>query len=104
MEKDKLLDLVKRTVIAIEPSAEVVLFGSRARDDAHAESDWDFLILVDGPVNMERKKRIRHQLYEIEWENDTVISSIIHNRKIWKSDLYQVMPFHENVTREGVVL
>ncbi len=104
MKQNELLALVKKTVSEIEPTAQIILYGSRARGDTHPDSDWDFLILVDGNVDMKRKKSIRHRLYEIEWEHDQVISSIIHRRQTWNSDLYQVMPFHENVEREGVAL
>jgi hypothetical protein len=68
------------------------------------ESDWDFLILVDGPVSDERTDRIRHSLYEIEWESGEVISSIVRNREEWNSDLYQAMPFHRRVQQEGIRL
>jgi len=44
--RDILLSKVKKTVTGIEPSAEVFLFGSRARNDFTKFSDWDFLVLV----------------------------------------------------------
>jgi predicted nucleotidyltransferase len=34
--------------------AEVVLFGSRARDEAHEDSDVDVLVVVDGLSDAER--------------------------------------------------
>ncbi|HHW11119.1 MAG TPA: nucleotidyltransferase domain-containing protein [Firmicutes bacterium] len=39
----------------MEPDADILLFGSRARGDATADSDWDFLILVNGKVDERRK-------------------------------------------------
>ncbi len=104
METKLLLTQVKDSIYAIEPEAEIILYGSRARGEASSESDWDFLILVDGPVNSQRTDRIRHQLYDIELETDEIISSIVNSRHEWNSDLYQAMPFHENVEREGIVL
>lgn len=41
---------ISRAVRQIEPDAEVILFGSRARDSAHPDSDWDVLILLEGKV------------------------------------------------------
>ena len=68
--KEDLLKKVKEALVEIEPSAEIYLYGSRARHDSREDSDWDFLILVDGVVDTARTDRIRHRLYEIEWETD----------------------------------
>ncbi|WP_461102555.1 nucleotidyltransferase domain-containing protein [Spirosoma koreense] len=43
MTNEQFLQEVKRSVMAIDPNAEVWLFGSRARGDAREDSDWDFL-------------------------------------------------------------
>jgi predicted nucleotidyltransferase len=95
---------MRDAVYEVEPEAEIILYGSRSRGDAGSESDWDFLILVDGPINDERTDRIRHRLYEIEWESGEVISSIVRGREEWNSDLYQAVPFHQRVQREGMRL
>jgi uncharacterized protein len=99
-----MLQHVKRVVHEVEPGAEVILYGSRSRGDALPDSDWDFLILVDGPVNDERTDRIRHQLYEIEWECGAVLSSIVRSRAEWNSALYRALPFHERIEQEGTRL
>ena len=51
VQRAELLERVKHAVHEVEPEADIVLYGSRARGDAHAESDWDFLILLDGEVD-----------------------------------------------------
>lgn len=104
MNRDLLLKQVKEAVLKIEPTAEVILYGSRARGDSNADSDWDFLILVDGPVDDGRVDRIRHRLYEIEWESDQVLSSIVRSRQQWNSQPLNGTPFHQNVELEGIAL
>jgi predicted nucleotidyltransferase len=104
MNKKLLLKLVKNAIYEIEPSAEIILYGSRARNDETPESDWDLLILLDGDVDDARADKIRHRLYEIEWEHDAVLCSVICSRQKWDSPRYQTMPFHKNVKREGIVL
>jgi predicted nucleotidyltransferase len=102
MKRDELIQQIKQTVYDMEPEAEIILYGSRSRGDATSESDWDILVLVDGPITDERTDRIRHRLYEIEWESGEVISSIVRTREEWNSDLYRAMPFHQRVQQEGI--
>jgi predicted nucleotidyltransferase len=104
MKQDDLIQQIKRAVHDIEPEAEIILYGSRSRGDADSESDWDILVLVDGPITDERTDRIRHSLYEVEWESGAVISSIVRSHEEWNSDLYQAMPFHQRVEQEGIRL
>jgi len=104
MNEEKLLKEIKRAVREVEPHAEIILYGSRGRGDSLPESDWDLLILVDGPLDDERTDRIRHRLYEVEWEFGEVISSIVRNREEWNSAMYQAMPFRRRVQQEGIRL
>ena len=64
MESEVLLQRIKELVCAIEPTAQIFLYGSRARQDARPDSDWDILILVDGIVNPSQRDRLRHQIYD----------------------------------------
>lgn len=93
-------DIIKK----IEPFAEVVLYGSRVRGDNKPESDYDLLILIDGEVTLEREDLICRQLYPVGLETGKVLSAMVYSRQQWNSPLYQVMPFHENVEREGIIL
>jgi len=104
MNREELLKQIRQTVREVEPDAEIILYGSRSRGDAGRESDWDLLILVDGRLSDERTDRIRHSLYEVEWESGEVISSIVRDREEWNSDLYRGLPFFKKVEQEGVRL
>ena len=99
-----LTDRIRQAVHDVEPEADVILYGSRSRGDAVSESDWDILVLVDAPVDDQRTDRIRHRLYELEWECGEVISSIVRSREEWHSRPYQAMPFHQRVQQEGTRL
>ena len=95
---------VKETVRKHDPTAQITLFGSRARGDAASDSDWDFLILLAEPADAHVKKAIRHALYEIEWDSGQVISCVIHSRDEWHSAPLTSTPFHSSIDREGVTL
>lgn len=100
----KLMDRIKAVICEVDPQAEALLYGSRARGQADPESDWDLVILLNIPVTEQIKRTIRHRLYEIEWETGEVISCIIHSRVQWDSAPLSETPFHERVSREGVLL
>jgi len=104
MDRVQPLKQLKQAVLEIEPDAEVILYGSRARGDAEPESDWDLLVLVDGTVDPNRTDALRHRLYEVEWATGEVISTIVRNRREWSSPLCQSTPIHRNVVREGIRL
>jgi predicted nucleotidyltransferase len=104
MDRNVLLMYVKEAVAQVEPEAQVILYGSRARGGWTAESDWDFLVLVAGFATDERVDRIRHRLYEIEWEFGQILSSIVRSRDEWNSRPLNTTPFHRSVSHEGIVL
>ena len=54
MNKKNFLEQVKKAVQEIEADAEILLYGSRARGDSLDQSDWDFLILLNGKVDDKR--------------------------------------------------
>ncbi len=103
MDKKTLLGQVKRKVREVCPDAEIILYGSRARGTQTAGSDWDFLVLTDASLR-QITDRIRHQIYEVEWDSGEVLSSIVRSRRDWNSDRYRQLPFHRNIVREGVKL
>jgi predicted nucleotidyltransferase len=93
---------VKRVVHEVEPEADIVLYGSRARGEAHAESDWDFLILLHGVVDDVRTDAIRHRLYEIEWDCGEVLCSMVRSRQEWDASLQQATPFAKILREQGI--
>lgn len=104
VSRSELLKRVKAAVRALEPEAEVVLYGSRAKGTARADSDCDFLILLPKPVSRMLEMQIKDRLYDIELETDTVLSSIIRSKQAWLSSRYEVVPLRREVEKDGIAL
>lgn len=103
-EERTILVRCRNAVKAIDPSADVILYGSRARREASPDSDYDILIVADGPATLEREDMLRRSIYPIELETGAVLTVILVNRADWNSSLYDSMPFCRNIKREGILL
>ena len=68
LETQHFLKDVQQAVHELVPGADIILYGSRARGDAGARSDWDFLILVGHPRDRHIVVCLRNQFYELELE------------------------------------
>ena len=93
--------LIRQYVSELEPSAEVILYGSRARGDESKDSDWDILILTDHDTGIEKERKIRNRLYDLEIESGESFSVFVYSRNNWQN-IQKITPFYRNVTREGL--
>jgi predicted nucleotidyltransferase len=100
----ELLEKCRDAIREVVPGAELILYGSRARGDAGPESDYDLLILIDGPVDWRLEDCIRQRLYSLELESGVALSISAYSPSDWYSPLYRAMPFNQNVEKEGIVL
>lgn len=73
-ETESLLKRVEKEVHSVVPGAEIILYGSRAREDSGSTSDWDFLILVDQPLDQNLVTELKDRLYDLELMTDTVLT------------------------------
>lgn len=98
--KKILFNQVKGKIKAIDPKADIILFGSRARNDAKVDSDWDFLILSTLPITNEFRQLILRNILDVELESEQTISVLIRAKNDW--DSYNVTPLYKNIAREGI--
>ncbi len=98
----QLLAECKAAVREVAPEADLILYGSRARGDARDDSDYDLLVLVDRDPDLGLEKAIVNRLVPLEVRTGKVLTVLVYSRTQWDSALYRAMPFHKNVTREGV--
>ena len=101
---DGILQLIKSSILATEPDATIVLYGSYARGDHKENSDIDILILIDKDrITSADAKRVSYPLYDIEFETGKIISPLILSRKNWETK-HRITPFYKNVRKEGIAL
>ena len=100
----KLLEKVEQQIHSIVPNADIILYGSQVRGETSRFSDWDFLILTDQRADENLTTKLRDSLYEIELENDKILSGIVRSKGDWNSPRYAVLPFKRIVEREGILL
>ena len=68
MDRARILELLRRSkpmLAARYGVREMALFGSTARDEAHADSDVDVLVSFDGPATSERYFGVQFHLEDI---------------------------------------
>lgn len=84
-------------------NAHMYLYGSRARGEAHEDSDWDILILLDqNSVNSEDFNNFAYPLVELGWKLNAAVSPQIYTLKEWSAMSF--MPYHKNVEHDKIVL
>jgi len=93
-------DIMKK----IDPSADVILCGSRARGDAQHDSDYDLLVLTENNASLLYEDKIRRLIFPIELETGAVLTLMLINKHEWNSPLQKASPFSQNVERDGIIL
>jgi len=101
--KSQIRRFIREYVNSVDSKAEVILYGSRARGDERADSDWDILILTDYPVDLATEEKFRDKLYDLELEIDEPLSVFIYSKNEWKRR-QSITPFYRNVNKEGIAL
>jgi uncharacterized protein len=104
MSHDAMLDRIVAAINSQEVSAQIYLFGSRARGDNRSDSDWDILILLDVPeVTDKVETSLRDVISNIEHETGQIISAFIYSKDFWNNNLKST-PLYKIVEKDGIKL
>jgi len=79
----------------------LVLFGSRARGEAHLGSDYDVLIVVDRAPAALRQMVLDVEVHMLD-AHGALFASVLRSRQQWEEA--QGFPFAINIAREGLPL
>lgn len=81
----------------------IILYGSMARNEATNESDIDIAIIIKNEMDNQIKKRFIRWAADMDMRYEKVFSIVDiqeDNMKKWES----VLPFYQNIRKEGIVL
>jgi len=104
MNNSQKIQSIRDTVRKIAPPhSRAILYGSRARGDAHSNSDWDILWILDkDTLTQADYDNVGYPLVMLGCEIDEEINPILYTATEWQS--YHATPFYENVTNDGINL
>ena len=104
MEQEQVIHRIKETGERILPSGTSLwLYGPQTRGDAHVDSDYDVLILLDkNRITSENHDRYAYPLREFGRTIWTAINPHIYTRKDWNPWFFS--PFNKNVEHDKVIL
>ena len=99
-----MLELIKSKAREVMPSGiQAYLYGSRARGEAHPDSDWDILILVETPhVGINLYDTLAYPLTELGWQHGEIIIPVIYSHDEWNHP--SSLLFRRNVEQEAIPL
>jgi predicted nucleotidyltransferase len=96
--------LIRQKVNELDNTAEVILYGSRARGDNKRDSDWDVMILLNRKnVDKKVEQTFRHHLLDIELEIGVPISVFVYSKSDWEGK-YSVTPLFKSIKKEGILI
>jgi predicted nucleotidyltransferase len=103
-ERDAVLEFVKCLRTFFGPSIqEIILFGSKAREQSESNSDIDILIVLD-KISIQIKKAISELAAEQNIKHNVLISTIRYDTATWENPAIQASPFGQSVKHEGIWL
>ena len=105
MRKEDVIKSIRKLSQQVMPvGTQVILFGSQARNEAHSQSDWDVLILLNKNerANNQDFDDVAFPLVELGWEIGAMINPIVYSLGDWKKR--EFTPFYNNVQQDGVLL
>ena len=103
VNQPEIVQRIKDSVKSLDPKAEIILYGSRARGDERIDSDWDVLVLTDYFVDLQTESRFRDKLYDLELETGESFSIFVYSKNDWQTK-HRITPFYQSITSEGIRL
>ena len=94
---------IKKLKRQVLPDSQLILFGSRARNEATADSDWDMLIIMDkDKITSSDFEAYAYPFVELGWRLGEYFSMKMYTLSEWMG--HRSTPFFKNVLTDGIEL
>ena len=75
------IDEIKSACRLFFPDCDVILFGSRAREDYSFDSDYDFLIIIPEDISVKHKRASKAKIRKILAQKKIPVDVLIQSKK-----------------------
>ncbi|OAV65171.1 putative nucleotidyltransferase [Bacteroidales bacterium Barb6] len=100
-DREQILKLIRELKRNVLPDEKLILFGSQARKEAHEESDWDLLILLNKPaLSPDDYDHYAYPFVELGWKLGEYFSTKLYTETDWKRRSPSL--FYKNVQTDGI--
>ncbi len=102
-KEQDVIDLIRTTIHKAEPTAQIILYGSRARGDARPSSDWDILAIIDKAyLGLDERSSLEYDVWDKGLNIGEEINLFTYTKQQWESAPPSL--FKHNVMKEGILL
>ncbi|MBF0523521.1 MAG: nucleotidyltransferase domain-containing protein [Deltaproteobacteria bacterium] len=84
------------------PVDKVILYGSKARGDDHADSDIDLFVITSRPIQWRERKSIVAALFDLAMATDTIINILTVPLADWATGAFRHTAIYREILRDGV--
>lgn len=98
------LDELRRKLCAEFEIETLVVFGSVVRGEADEESDIDLLVVTPRPLTRFERHQITDLVFEVNLRYGTNFSTLVIDRHFWEDRAVTVLPFRDEILKEGIPL
>jgi uncharacterized protein len=103
-KEDSILNQIKMVVSQVLPGSEIILFGSRARNENLKDSDYDLLIIVGKQLDSSEKLKYQSFIRKILAVKNILADIIIQSKA--EIEIKRNLPGHivRSAMQEGVLV
>ena len=103
-DNQNIISIIKRISRKYLPDSKIILFGSRARNENKIDSDYDFLIITNEILDIEKKREIKSKIRKELASYKIPIDILIQTEE--EVDNKKDIPGHilKQITRDGMLI